>query len=151
MLKLNNLKSPAGTNKNTKRLGRGMGSGQGRRAGKGDKGQDQRTGGGVRLGFEGGTMPHYRRLPKSGFKNAAFKVNFSIVNLETIESSFKGEDVTRENLIQKGLLKGQDRRLPIKILGEGAISKPLNFVNIDKFSKTAKDAILKAGGKIEKR
>ncbi len=151
MLKLNNLKSPAGSNKNTKRLGRGMGSGQGRRAGKGDKGQDQRTGGGVRIGFEGGTMPHYRRLPKSGFKNAAFKIVYSVVNLETIEDRFTKEDVTRENLIQKGLLKGHDRRLPIKILGEGTITKPLIFVNIEKFSKTAKDAILKAGGKIEKR
>lgn len=149
MLTLKNLSSPKGANKNTKRIGRGQGSGQGQQAGKGHKGQKARNGGGVRTGFIGGAMPLYMRLPKKGFKNALFKKIYAIVNLSDIAEKFDAGEVTRENLIGAGVLKGQNKRLPIKILGEGELSKALTFVNIDKFSKSAQEAISKAGGKIE--
>lgn len=147
MLKLNNLKSPKGTHRNIKRLGRGQASGQGTQAGKGHKGQKARAGGGVRTGFEGGAMPLYMRLPKRGFSNAPFKNEFAVVNVGQLEN-FNGEEVSRETLISNGLLKGADRRRQIKILGNGELKKALSFVKIDKFSKSAKEAIEKAGGKI---
>ncbi len=150
MLRLNNLKSPEGAHKNIKRLGRGIGSGQGRRAGKGDKGQKARSGGGIRLGFEGGQMPLYRRLPKKGFLNAAFKVVYAIVNLEQIEKKFTNEVVNRETLVKKGLLNGINKNLPIKVLGKGKLGKSLQFSGIAKFSKGAEELISKAGGKISK-
>lgn len=149
MLTLTNLSSPKGSHRNTKRIGRGHGSGQGTQAGKGHKGQKARSGGGVRPGFEGGAMPLYMRLPKRGFKNAPFKVEYGIVNLSQVEAKFENEDVTRESLITKGLLNGIDKRRPIKILGNGSLTKSLNFINIDKISKSAAELILKAGGKIE--
>lgn len=148
MLTLNNLKSPKGANRNTKRLGRGQGSGQGKQAGKGHKGQKARSGGGVRTGFEGGAMPLYMRLPKRGFSNANFKTEYAIINLDQIEKAFTGEEVNRENLIEKGILKGQNKRLPIKVLSNGEISKKLSFSGISKFSKSAKEAITKVGGEI---
>jgi len=148
MLKLNNLKSP-GSNRDTKRLGRGPASGQGGQAGKGHKGQKARSGGFVRIGFEGGAIPLYMKLPKRGFKNMPFKVEFAEVSLCKIEKSFTSEVVSRESLISKGLLKGEDRRRSIKILANGKLTKALTFVKIDKFTKNAVDAIAKAGGKIE--
>lgn len=148
MLTLKNLKSPKGANKNTKRLGRGQASGQGTQGGKGHKGQKARSGGGVRPGFEGGSMPIYMRLPKRGFKNAPFKVEYATINLSTLEAQFDGAEVSRESLSQKGLLKGIERRMPIKILGNGEITKALTFVNIDKFTQSAQEKIEKAGGKI---
>ena len=151
MLTLNNLKSPKGAHRNTKRIGRGQGSGWGTQAGKGHKGQKARSGGGVMLGFEGGQMPIYRRLPKRGFSNAPFKTEYAIVTLGQIEAKFDSEEVTRENLIAKGLLSGSHKRLPIKILTKGDFTKAFTFVNIAKFSKTAQEAIEKAGGKIETR
>lgn len=149
MLTLNTLRSPKGSHRNTKRLGRGEGSGQGKQAGKGHKGQKARSGGGVRTGFEGGAMPLYMRLPKRGFKNAAFKTEYSIVNLSKIQEIVTGDTISRETLIEAGILKGINKRLPIKILGSGELSKPFTFLNIDKFSKTATELISKAGGKIE--
>jgi large subunit ribosomal protein L15 len=149
MLTLNNLRSPKGATKNTKRIGRGQASGQGCQAGKGHKGQKARSGGGVRIGFEGGALPLYLKLPKRGFKNAPFKTEYGIVNLSMINEKFDGEEVSRETLIAKGILKGINKRLPIKILANGELKKSLTFVNIDKFSKTATEAIEKAGGKIE--
>jgi large subunit ribosomal protein L15 len=149
MLTLNNISSPKGAHKNTKRVGRGQGSGQGTQAGKGHKGQKARTGGGVRTGFESGAMPIYIKLPKRGFKNAHFKVVFAEVNLGSINDKFEGGEVTREALIAQGILKGADKNRPIKILGNGELSKALTFVNIDKFSKSAHDMVVKAGGKIE--
>lgn len=149
MLTLNNLKSPKGAHKNIKRIGRGQGSGQGTQAGKGHKGQKARAGGGVRTGFEGGAMPLYMRLPKRGFSNAPFKTEYAEVSLAQLEAKFEGGEVTREALVEKGLLKGINKRLPIKILSNGKLSKSLTFVNIDKFSKSAQEAIEKAGGKIE--
>lgn len=151
MLKLNNLKSPKGAHKNTKRIGRGQASGQGKQAGKGHKGQDARSGGGVRTGFIGGAMPLYMRLPKKGFSNAPFKTEYAIVNLNQIEEKFDTGEVTRESLISVGLLNGQEKRWPIKILGNGELKKALTFVNIEKFSNTAAELIAKAGGKIETR
>ncbi len=148
MLTLNNLSSPKGAHRNTKRLGRGQGSGQGCQAGKGHKGQKARSGGGVRTGFEGGALPLYMKLPKKGFKNAPFKTEYGIVALSALEAKFDTEEVTRESLIEKGLLKGADRRRPVKILATGELKKSLTFKNIDKFSKTAEDIIKKAGGTI---
>ena len=88
MLTLNNLKSPKGAHRNTKRIGRGQGSGWGTQAGKGHKGQKARSGGGVMLGFEGGQMPIYRRLPKRGFSNAPFKTEYAIVTLDQVAAKF---------------------------------------------------------------
>jgi len=151
MLTLNNLKSPKGAHRNTKRIGRGQGSGWGTQAGKGHKGQKARSGGGVMLGFEGGQMPIYRRLPKRGFSNYPFKTEYAIVTLDQLEAKFSNEEVTRENLIAKGLLSGRNKKLPIKILTKGEFSKSLTFVNIAKFSKSAQEAVEKAGGKIENK
>lgn len=150
MLMLNNLKSPQGAHRNIKRIGRGQGSGQGTQAGKGHKGQKARKGGGTRTGFEGGALPLYMKLPKRGFKNAPFKKKYAIVNLGQLNGKFdKKEDVDRQALIAKGLLKGADRNLPIKILAKGEkIDKPLNFLDMAKFSKTAIDMISKVGGNI---
>jgi large subunit ribosomal protein L15 len=148
MLTLRNLKSPKGAHKNTKRLGRGMGSGQGQTGGKGGKGQTARKSGNPRIGFEGGTMPIYMRLPKRGFKNAPFKTEYAVLNLKKISEHFANEEVSRELLIKKGLLKGQDRGRPVKILGHGTLKTPLTFVNLEKFTKSAEEAILKVGGKI---
>lgn len=148
MLTLNNLKSPGAT-RNTKRIGRGQGSGWGTQAGKGHKGQKARAGGGVMLGFEGGQMPLYRRLPKRGFSNAPFKTVYAIVTTGQIAAKFDSEEVNRENLISKGLLSGSNKRLPIKILNKGDLSKGLTFKGIAKFSKSAEEMITKAGGKIE--
>jgi large subunit ribosomal protein L15 len=147
MLTLNNLKSPKGAHKNIKRIGRGQGSGQGTQAGKGHKGQKARAGGGVRTGFEGGNMPLYMRLPKRGFSNAPFKTVYAEVSLAQLEAKMDGE-VTKEALINAGLLKGQDRQRPVKVLANGEIKKALTFTGIEKFSKSAKEAIEKAGGKI---
>lgn len=148
MLTLNNLKSPGAT-RNTKRIGRGQGSGWGTQAGKGHKGQKARAGGGVMLGFEGGQMPLYRRLPKRGFSNYPFKTEYGIVTTGQIAAKFDSEEVNRENLISKGLLSGRNKKLPIKILTKGDLAKGLTFKGIAKFSKTAEEMISKAGGKIE--
>jgi len=149
MLRLNNLKSPKGAHKNTKRLGRGPGSGQGQQSGKGHKGQKSRSGGGIRTGFEGGAMPLYMRLPKRGFKNIPFKTVYAELNLDRISDKFESGEVSRETLTEKGLLKGNYRKLPIKILGRGDFNKPLVFKNINKFSKSAIQKIENAKGKIE--
>ena len=151
MLTLNNLSSPKGAHRNVKRLGRGQGSGQGKQAGKGHKGQKARSGGGVRTGFEGGAMPLYMRLPKRGFSNAPFKTEYAEVSLSAIDAKFAEGEVTRELLVANGLLKGINKRRPIKILANGELSKSLTFVNIEKFTKSAEALVAKAGGKIEKK
>ena len=145
MLNLNNLSSPKGANKSTKRIGRGQGSGYGTQAGKGHKGQKARSGGGVRTGFEGGSMPLYMRLPKRGFSNAPFKKNFAILSLDQLESNFNGDVVNRDSLIESGLLKGVNKRLPIKILNGETFSKKLTFVGIEKFSSSAAIKVAEAG------
>lgn len=149
MLTLNNLSSPKGSHRNTKRIGRGQGSGQGTQAGKGHKGQKARSGGGVRPGFEGGNMPLYLRLPKRGFKNFLFRVDYAEVSLAQLEAKFDGGEVTVEALIDKGLLKGINKRRPVKILANGVLKTKLTFVGIKKFTKSALEAIEKAGGEVK--
>ena len=149
MLTLNNLSSPKGAHRNTKRIGRGQGSGQGTQAGKGHKGQKARSGGGVRPGFEGGNMPLYMRLPKRGFKNFLFRTNYAEISLAQLEAKFDGGEVTKEALIEKGLLKGINKRRPVKVLVNGELKKALTFVGIEKFTKSAAEAVTKAGGEIK--
>ena len=149
MLTLRTLKSPKGAHKNIKRIGRGQGSGQGTQAGKGHKGQKARSGGGIRIGFEGGQMPLYRRLPKVGFSNAAFKTVYAVLNLEKLADKFQNEVVSRETLIDKGLLSGINKSLPLKLLAKGEFNKALTFKGIEKFSAKALELIKKAGGKVE--
>src|SRR5690606_33788329 len=115
MLTLRTLKSPKGAHKNIKRIGRGQGSGQGTQAGKGHKGQKARNGCGTRIGVEGGQTPLYKRLPKIGFSNAAYRTDYAIVNLEKLADKFENEVVSRDTLIEKGYLSGSQKSMPIKI------------------------------------
>ena len=144
-MQLNTLYSKS--QKNKKRVGRGIASGKGKTCGRGHKGQKSRSGVAIKS-FEGGQMPLYRRLPKRGFSNAPFKTEYAIVTLGQIEAKFDGEEVNREALISKGLLSGANKRLRIKILTKGEFTKSLTFVGIAKFSKSAEESITKAGGKI---
>ncbi|MDH6366142.1 MULTISPECIES: 50S ribosomal protein L15 [Breznakia] len=144
-MKLHEMKYNDGARKNRKRLGRGHGSGQGKTAGKGHKGQNARSGGGVRLGFEGGQTPLARRLPKRGFTNFTRK-EYGIVNVEALNKFDNGVEVTPELLIETGLVKKE--LSGIKVLGEGALEKKLT-VKANKFSKAAIASIEKAGGKAE--
>lgn len=147
MLTLNNLQSPKGANRNTKRLGRGQASGQGTQAGKGHKGQKARKSGHVRSGFEGNNLPLYMRLPKRGFSNARFSDPFAVVTLENIEAKFlKSETVNRESLTEKRLLSGINKSLKVKIIGNIALTKSLNFEGISKFSKKALESIQNSSG-----
>jgi large subunit ribosomal protein L15 len=144
-MKLHELKPAEGSRKERKRLGRGIGSGQGKTAGKGHKGQNARSGGGVRLGFEGGQTPLYRRLPKRGFTNFARK-EFAIVNLDTLNRFADGTEVTPELLIETGVVSNE--KAGIKILAKGTLEKKLT-VKAHKFSSAAKEAIEAAGGNTE--
>ncbi len=140
---LSNLKNVPGARHAKKRVGRGPGSGWGKTCGKGHKGQNSRSGGGVPASFEGGQMPLIRRLPKRGFKNP-FKKEFNIINLNVIEEKFnEGETVSFETLMEKNIIKKELDG--IKILGNGEITKKLKF-SVDKVSASAKDKILSAGG-----
>lgn len=150
MLTLKNLKSPKGANRNTKRIGRGEGSGTGKQAGKGHKGQTARSGGGIALGFEGGQMPLYRRLPKRGFKNEPFRIEYAIVNLSQVNEKFESGEVNRETLTKAGLLNGRNKSLPLKLLAKGEFTKKLTFTGFDKMSKKAEEIISKNGGKVVK-
>ena len=143
---LDRLRPPKGAQKKKKRLGRGMGSGLGKTSGKGHKGQNSRTGGGVKPGFEGGQMPLHRRLPKRGFTNI-FQVRSRIVNLSEISRVFEaGSTVEPATLIDKGLIKA--RGGPVKILGEGEVAGAFT-VKANLFSKKAIEKIEAAGGKAE--
>ncbi|MEH7180919.1 50S ribosomal protein L15 [Neobacillus vireti] len=144
-MKLHELKPAEGSRKERKRLGRGIGSGQGKTAGKGHKGQNARSGGGVRLGFEGGQTPLFRRLPKRGFTNINRK-EFAIVNLDTLNQFEEGTEVTPELLIESGIVKNE--KAGIKILAKGNVEKKLT-VKAHKFSSTAKEAIEAVGGTTE--
>lgn len=144
-MKLHDLRPAEGTNKNKKRLGRGTASGQGKSAGKGQKGQNSRSGGGVRLGFEGGQMPLYRRLPKVGFTNI-FRKEYAVVNLCDLEIFEDGTVVNPDLLKKAGLVKAE--KSGIKILATGDLTKKLT-VRAHKFSKTAEEKIATAGGKVE--
>lgn len=144
-MKLHELRPAEGTTKNKKRIGRGTASGQGKSAGKGQKGQNSRTGGGVRLGFEGGQMPLYRRLPKVGFTNI-FRKEYAVVNVSDLEMFEAGTTITIDALKEAGLVK--DVKSGVKLLGNGELTKKLT-VQVNKFSKTAADKIAAAGGKVE--
>ena len=145
-MKLHELSPAAGATKERKRIGRGAGSGQGKTAGKGHKGQKARAGRGMRAGFEGGQMPLQRRVPKRGFNNI-FRTEMAIVNVAAIEKAFEADEtVTIDALIEKGLVK---KVLDgVKVLGNGEITKALT-VQANAFSETAKQKIEAAGGKAE--
>ncbi|MEY2615332.1 MAG: large subunit ribosomal protein [Verrucomicrobiota bacterium] len=142
-MRLHELKTRPGTKHRVKRLGCGESSGHGKTSGKGHKGQKARSGGSIRLGFEGGQMPLIRRLPKRGFNNAAFKTSYALVNLADLEQFADGLQVTEALLREKGLVNGRFDGL--KILGRGELTKKLT-VEADKFSEAARQAIEKAGG-----
>ena len=144
-MKLNELKYTEVARRNSKRIGRGHGSGWGKTAGKGSKGQNARSGGGVALGFEGGQTPIWRRLPKRGFTNFTRK-EYSIVNVELLNRFEDGAEITPELLKQAGLVRKELDG--VKILGVGELEKKLT-VKANKFSKSAVEAIEKAGGKVE--
>ncbi|OES45935.1 50S ribosomal protein L15 [Domibacillus iocasae] len=144
-MKLHELKPAAGSRKERNRVGRGTGSGNGKTAGKGHKGQNARSGGGVRLGFEGGQTPLFRRLPKRGFTNVNRK-EYAVVNIDTLNRFEEGTEVTPELLIESGIVKSE--KAGIKILANGNVEKKLT-IKAHKFSAAAKEAIEAAGGKIE--
>lgn len=144
-MKLHELKPAVGSRKERKRVGRGTGSGMGKTSTRGHKGQNARTGGGVRPGFEGGQTPLFQRLPKRGFTNINRK-EYAIVNLDTLNRFEDGTEVTPELLIETGIIKNE--KAGVKILANGNIEKKLT-VKANKFSSAAKEAIEAAGGKIE--
>ncbi|MCI6647926.1 MAG: 50S ribosomal protein L15 [Lachnospiraceae bacterium] len=143
---LSSLKPADGSKQsNNFRRGRGHGSGNGKTAGKGQKGQKARSGGGVRLGFEGGQMPLFRRLPKRGFKNINTK-EIVAINLSALERFEDGSDVTVDTLLENGVIKKAADG--VKILGNGELTKKLN-VKVNAYSKSAKEKIEALGGKAE--
>ena len=144
-MKLHELQPTAGSRQQNWRKGRGEGSGNGKTAGKGQKGQNSRSGGGVRLGFEGGQLPLFRALPKRGFKNVNH-VNYAVINVASLERFEAGTLVTPTLLVESGLVRKECDG--IKVLGNGKLSKALT-VQANKFSKSAEKAISEAGGKIE--
>lgn len=140
------IHAPAGAVTKKKRLGRGMGSGKGGTSGKGNKGQKARSGGGVRLGFEGGQTPLFRRLPRRGFSNAVFKIEYVVINLNRLDEFYSnGETVSYETLVAKNLIKASEAA--VKILGQGELSKKLKVEGL-KLSASARAAIEKAGGTV---
>lgn len=143
-MNLQNIPTIKGATHPTKRLGRGEGSGHGKTCGKGHKGQKARSGGGIPIGFEGGQMPLYRKLPRRGFNNFNFRTTFQTVNVGRLDR-LEGEKVTRESLIKAGLIRDNDEG--VKLLGDGEVSKAFT-VEVDKVSDSAKSKIEAAGGKI---
>lgn len=144
-MRLHELKPAVGAKKSSKRIGRGTASGWGKTAGKGQKGQNSRSGGGVRPGFEGGQMPLYRRLPKRGFTNI-FAKEYTCINVDRLNIFEDGTEVTPELLREAGMAKRVNDG--IKILGNGNIEKKLT-VKANKISKAAAEKIEAAGGKVE--
>lgn len=144
---LNTLKPALGSIKKRKRIGRGTGSGHGKTATKGHKGQKARSGGSIKAGFEGGQMPLQRRLPKRGFTPLE-RIEYAVVNLKQLDVFEAGTTVDCVSLAAKGLIKNTN--VCVKILGNGDILKPLT-VAATKFSKTAKDKIIAVGGTIEEK
>lgn len=145
-MKLHELRPAEGAVRAKKRLGRGTATGQGKTAGRGQKGQKSRSGGGVRVGFEGGQMPLYRRLPKRGFKNP-FKKVYTLVNVETLNRFENGTEITAELLKETGVIS-KIQKDGVKILGEGNLEKAVT-VKAAKFTASAQEKIEKAGGKAE--
>ena len=146
-MRIDTIQPAMGANTPAKRLGRGIGSGLGKTSGKGHKGQWARSGGGVRVGFEGGQMPLIRRLPKRGFNNHFRKV-YTIVNPSALSGFEAGTVVDKELLLENGLIKYVKDDAGLKVLGNGEINVALT-VKAAKFSASAKEAIEKAGGKAE--
>jgi ribosomal protein L15, bacterial/organelle len=144
-MKINELSPVTGANKPVKRIGRGHGSGQGKTAGKGHKGQRARAGRGFRPGFEGGQMPLARRLPKRGFNNI-FATKYSIINVRDLEIFNNGDTVDADAIISAGIVKKPMDG--IKVLGNGEVTKTLT-VKVSGFSASAKEKIEKSGGKAE--
>jgi len=144
-MRLEELKPAAGAKKKAKRVGRGPGSGSGKTAGKGHKGQKARSGGVKGAGFEGGTMPLQRRIPKRGFTNI-FRKEYAVVNVQDLETMAGTDPVTPEMLMQKGIIK--DMKTGVKVLGTGELKAKLT-VRAHKFSKSAVEKIQAAGGKAE--
>lgn len=146
MMKLHDLKPAPGSNRDRKRVGRGVGSGTGKTAGRGTKGQLSRSGGRLRPGFEGGQNPIYRRMPyKRGFKSP-FKTKYELINLKTIANLELEGPITPESLFERGVTRSLD--LPIKILGDGEIATAMTF-RAHKFTKSAQEKIEAAGGTVE--
>ena len=148
MMRLHNLRPRPGSRHRVKRLGSGESSGHGKTSGKGTKGQKARSGGSIRLGFEGGQMPLIRRLPKRGFNNAAFHKRYAVVNLRDLNAFEAGAVVNEQLLRESNLVRGQF--VGIKILGDGELKHDLN-VQVDKISTTAREKIEKAGGTVTLR
>lgn len=144
-MKLHELKPAEGSRKERNRVGRGMGSGNGKTSGRGHKGQKARSGGGVRPGFEGGQMPLFQRLPKRGFTNINRK-EYTIVNIETLNHFEDGTEITPDLLLETGVVSKLNAG--IKVLGNGKLEKKLT-VKAHKFSASAVEAIEAAGGKTE--
>ena len=144
---LNTLKPALGSTRDRKRIGRGTGSGHGKTATKGHKGQKARSGGSIKAGFEGGQMPLQRRLPKRGFTPLE-RIEYAVVNLKQLNVFESGATVDTSALVAKGLIKNASQN--VKILGNGDISKPLT-VAATKFSQSAKDKIISAGGTVEEK
>ena len=145
-MKIHELTPAEGSTRETKRLGRGIGSGLGKTSGKGHKGQKARSGGGVRPGFEGGQIPLFRRLPKRGFSNALFKTEYAVINLSDLNRFNDGDVVTPELLREMGIIKKQ--LSGVKVLGNGTLEKKVT-VKAHKFSESAKTKIENSGGKVE--
>ena len=148
MMRLHNLRPRPGSRHRVKRLGCGESSGHGKTSGKGHKGQKARSGGSIRLGFEGGQMPLIRRLPKRGFNNAAFHKRYAIVNLDDLNAFKAGTTVTEQLMRESKLVRGDF--VGIKILGGGELKHGLK-VEADKISASAREKIEKAGGTITLR
>ena len=145
-MELNELKYTTGSNRNRKRVGRGIGSGHGKTSGRGQKGQNSRSGGGVRVGFEGGQNPLVFRIAKRGFNNYEFATKYAVINVSDLEKFENGTEITEELLKEMGIVKKLEDG--VKVLGEGTLTKKLT-VKAHKFSKVAKDKIESAGGKAE--
>ena len=146
-MKLHELQPAAGSKKTRTRVGRGLGSGLGKTSGRGQKGQNSRSGGGVRSGFEGGQMPLYRRLPKRGFNNSVFAKQYAEVNVEQLNRFEDGATVNPVALIEAGILKNV--RDGIRILGNGTLETKNLTVIANGFTKSAEEKITAAGGKVE--
>lgn len=146
-MKLHEMSPAPNSVKSTKRLGRGIGSGTGKTSGKGHKGQNARSGGGVRPGFEGGQLPLIRKLPIRGFNNYDFKKVYSTINVGDLEM-FEANTVIDEELLYVNRLVGKRQPYGLKVLGNGELTKPLT-IKASKFTKSAIEKIEKAGGKIE--
>ena len=145
-MKLNELQYNDGAKFSAKRKGRGTSSGMGKTSSRGQKGQNARSGGGVRIGFEGGQNPLFRRIPKRGFNNYNFQVKYAVINVSDLNKFKDGTEITPELLKEMGLVKKQLDG--IKVLGNGTLERKLT-VKASVFSKTAKEKIEKNGGKAE--